>query len=179
MRFTLLAGAALALGACRSGPTLGPGQLGAEWAGGPAPGRAVVPARAALCVETGLVELIGVRGDTGIGLALFPADSAEVRPQSFPVTPGQAGTTARPRANLALRWFDVATMQVFEGASGRVELDTVTRRGLTGTLQAGLRAVGRSDTLTLRARFRDVPLTVEPPGCGRVMRREAPGGPPA
>ncbi len=164
----LLAG--LAAG-CGSGTAeLKPGQLEVAWQGFTT-GGAVLRARAVLCPEAGLAELFAIHGDTGVAFALFPLDSARLVPVTMPVFHPATPSELRPGATVALRWFDVTTVDAFESTEGEVRLAEVGDRGLTGDFQAALRGVSRSDSLTVTGRFRRVPLVAAPAGCADSMRR--------
>jgi hypothetical protein len=167
---TSIALGALAAVACSSTPGSGVAEVSVEWQGDTRAGRAAIPARAQLCPETGLVEVLAIRGDTGVGMVLFPADSTRLTAGEYPVF--HAGTLAEPRpgANLALRWFDRVTLDVFEGLEGAVRLDRAGQV-LSGTFEARMRSVESSDSLQVSGRLDRVPLEAAPAGCAAMLRR--------
>jgi hypothetical protein len=163
-----------ALPGCRDSGAALPGDLAIQWQGEDKQGDATLAARATLCRETGLVELFAIRGDTGIGLALFPPDSAHPAARDYRVFPATTDPETRPGANIAIRWLDELTLEAYEGTGGWVRLDSSPGGVVSGALDAALRSVERSDTLRVTARFQGVPLDTAGPGCGSLHRRNRP-----
>jgi hypothetical protein len=145
------------------------GQLSVEWQGSDR-GHFAAPAIATHCPETGLVELLAVRGDSGVGLALFPVDSGTLAAAIFPIFAGSDLNESRPGANAAIRWFAGATLAVFEGQAGQVTL-VAAGTTLSGTIEVRMHAVSGTDTLRATGRFDGVPVTRGGAGCGRLSRR--------
>ena len=159
-----------------SGPEndLRPGEVQVSWAGR-ATGGMRAAAEALVCGETGLVTLMAIAGDSAFGILFHPADSTGLPAGSYPVLPGGTDPMPRPGANLAVRWLDRGSMEVFEAAGGDVTVSSEDRGGRSGTFRATLNALERSDTLALEGRFRQVPLADAGPGCGTMMRRNRTG----
>ena len=158
---------------CREGEAARPGDIAIQWQGEDRAGGAILSARATLCRETGLVELFAIRGDTGLGLALFPPDSAHPVAIDYRVFHAATDPETRPGANIAIRWLDEITLEAYEGTGGWVRLDSSPSGVLSGALDAALRSVERPppDTLRVTARFHAVPLDTAGPGCGSLHRR--------
>ncbi|MGH2625300.1 MAG: hypothetical protein ACRDHY_01450, partial [Anaerolineales bacterium] len=137
-----------ALPGCREGEgeTALPGEIAFQWQGEDTQGGATLAARATLCRETGLVELFAVRGDTGIGLALFPTDSAHPVAVDYRVFRAATDPEPRPGANIAIRWLDDVTLEAYDGTGGWVRLDSTPPGVVSGALDAALRSVERPDT---------------------------------
>jgi hypothetical protein len=155
--------------ACRPSPDAPKaGQLSVEWQGSHR-GHFATAATARHCPETGLVELLAVQGDSGVGLALFPADSGKLATATFPIFAGSDLNEPRPGANAAIRWFS-GDLAVFEGQTGQVTL-VASGATLSGTLEVRMHAVTGTDTLRVTGRFDRVPVARSGAGCGRLSRR--------
>ena len=165
----LLLALVLLVSACsrRTGPR--PGDLDVVWRGADR-GRFIAPFTATFCLQTGIVELLAVRGDTGVGAALFLPDSARVQATAYTVVPGSQLDEPRPGATVAVRWFATPSLSSFEGVTGTVRLDSVGTT-ISGTLDVGLRGLDRPDTLRATGRFTSVPLGRGDSTCGRTSRR--------
>ena len=114
--------------------------------------------------------MLAIRGDTGVGAALFLKDSALVEPGDYPVVPGGQLDEPRPGATAGIRWFATTSLSAFEGVTGTVHLE-VTGRELKGTIDAKLQSLDRPDTLRMTGTFARVPLTRADSGCGLISRR--------
>ena len=168
LRFALLF--ALLLAGCKRGsPKAMPGDLDATWRGAER-GRFIAPLVASHCPETGQVELLAIRGDTGIGLALFMLDSAIVQPVDYPVVPGSQLDEPRPGASAALRWFATTSVVAFDGVTGKVNLST-TGKALSGTLDVKFQALDKPDTLRMSGAFSQVPLQRADSNCRLIRKR--------
>jgi hypothetical protein len=155
--------------ACDRAPKARPGDLDVTWRGAER-GRFIAPLVARHCAETGLLELLAIRGDTGIGMSLFLLDSVIVQPADYRVVPGSQLEEPRPGASVAARWFTVTTIVAFEGVTGKVTLST-TGRALTGNVDAKFQALDRPDTLRLSGNFAQVPLVKADSSCRLSMKR--------
>jgi hypothetical protein len=166
-RFRMLSLVMLLLG-CQGSSRAG-GQIMVEWTGNTA-GRFAAPLRATWCPATGLIELLAVHGDTGVGSALFLRDSGVVTTGDYPVVLGATHPEPRPGAVSALRWFNNTSITAWEGLRGIIRLE----RGdslLAGTLDLVLQGIEHPDTLHLTGRFEQVPLIRADTGCAATMRR--------
>jgi hypothetical protein len=166
----LLAAVTAAAGACRRSPNVpGDGLLTIDWRGAQT-GHFSAPLAASHCAETGILELLAVRGDSGFGLVLFPTDSARVATATYPIFLGTDVTALRPGANAALRWFTGVDLAVFEGRAGSVAL-TARDSSLSATLEVRMHALNGTDSLVVRGRFDKVRLRKDGTGCGGRSRR--------
>jgi hypothetical protein len=162
--------AILSLSGCGSrAPKAKPGDLDAVWRGTES-GRFIAPLVATHCAESGLVELIALRGDTGIGMALFLRDSAKIDPVSYPVLPGSLLQEPRPGATVGARWFATTNIAAFEGVAGKVQLEG-TGGMLAGTIDAKFQALDRPDTFRLRGTFSQVRVVQADSGCRLIRKR--------
>lgn len=161
--------ACLGLVACGTDGGPRPGELLVEWRGTER-GTFVAPLTVRHCVETGMVELIAVRGDTGAGAVLYLADSSTIAPGEYPVVPPTTLSELRPGASAALRWFATTQISAFEGLSGLLRIEGGPG-AVSGTLEVRMQSLERPDSLRLTGRFAAVPVTVADTGCRATMRR--------
>lgn len=160
MRLPLL----LALAAC-SRPAAPPperARLEADWTGSDT-GRLSGRATAEWCDSLRVLEIRAVRGDSGVAVALYPADS--VLADSYPVLPPARADSAPPGAAVGLRWFAETAVEGFRSDSGAVVVESAGTGGITGRFVAYVRSVSGADRLALRGRFRDVPVVPAARGC--------------
>jgi hypothetical protein len=161
--------AVVALSACNRAPRALPGDLDVVWRGDDR-GRFIAPVAATHCAESGLVELLAIRGDTGVGLALFLKDSALIEAVEYPVVPGSLLDEPRPGANAGVRWFATTAIAAFEGVAGKVSL--ARNRGvLSGTLDVKFQSLDKPDTLRMTGTFSQVPVTLADSGCRLIRKR--------
>jgi hypothetical protein len=159
----------LLLSACNRQPKARPGDLDVVWRGEDR-GRFIAPLIATHCAESGLVELLAVRGDTGVGAALFLKDSALVEPGDYPVVPGSQLEEPRPGASAGIRWFATTSISAFEALTGTVHVE-MTGGELKGAIDMKLQSLDSPDTLRMTGSFDLVPLTRADSGCGLISRR--------
>ncbi len=178
MRRPLVAGVA-ALLACRAGPSrsAGPGpetgQLDLTWsdtAGKPV--RFLAPATARWCGSDSLLEIMGARGDTAIGIVLLTGDSsaAGLGTGPYAVMPARVFIPWRPRAIAALRVAGSKAIYQFESVNGQVAVTGSDRDGVSGQVDLRLTASEGIDSLRVTGSFRKVRSVVAPPPCGRIDR---------
>ena len=154
---------------CRQEPAPGPGDLLAEWTGHTA-GSFQARLSATHCPTTGIVELLAVRGDTGIGGAVFLRDSTTVSAGDYPIFLAATYPEPRPGALAALRWFNVTAITAYEGLRGRIRLEPRDST-LAGSFDVIVQGLEHPDTLKLTGRFSGVPLVRADTACARTMRR--------
>ena len=160
----------LAAAACKSTPPKAmPGDLDVSW-GGTESGRFIAPLEATHCAESGLVELLAIRGDTGVGMALFLLDSAIVQPVEYPVISGSQLQEPRPGATMGTRWFATTSIAAFEGVMGNINL-SVAGGALTGTVDVKFQAIDKPDTIRMTGTFAEVPLVKADSNCRLVRKR--------
>ena len=160
----------LVLIGCGRETAAGPGDLLAEWTGHTA-GSFQARLSATHCPTTGIVELLAVRGDTGIGGAVFLRDSTTVSAGDYPIFLAATYPEPRPGALAALRWFNVTAITAYEGLRGRIRLEPDDDSTLAGSFDVVVQGLEHPDTLKLTGRFTRVPLVRADTGCARTMRR--------
>lgn len=126
------------------------------------------PATARWCDSERAAEIVGIAGDSGIALALFPVDT--MHPGVYPVSlPGQS---ARPRASMSLRRFGENMVLGYYSLSGTVTVDS--GRGLSGSYEASLTELNTSAQLNVSGSFRNLTLVPGDPTCGAGSRSNPP-----
>lgn len=132
------------------------------------------PMTASWCGARQRLDLLALRGDSGIGLALYPADSAQLV-ATYSVTEPGGPIQIRPGAGVAIRWFGKTLVQGFWGRQGTV---TVTRnQGGRVDLSIDAQLVSSvlgSPGLALTGRAGGIPIEVDS-ACGKVEAAPAPG----
>jgi hypothetical protein len=152
------------LSGCRRdfGRSSGSGHLDARWTG-KEEGRISAPATAEWCAIRKLLEIRAIQGDTGLALALYPADTI-VAGEYRVVDPPKAESLPRA-AGVALRWMTQNAIRGFQGESGAVVLE----RSRSGTISGRVAARARSATDTMRVdisgTFRDLTVRPHARGC--------------
>jgi hypothetical protein len=131
-------------------------------------------ALASWCARDTMLELIGVRNDSSVGIALFLPDT--LAPQSFPVFQSGVFAPWRPQATAALRLFVGGEIVGYESTWGQVALTGVSAEGLSGTLDLRVRRTQGegSDSLHLTGGFERVPLQPADSSCGRAHKPVSP-----
>jgi len=145
------------------------GDLWATWYGDER-GQFIAPLKVTHCAESGLVELLAIRGDTGIGIALFLRDSSRIDTTSYPVLPGSLLNEPRPGATVGARWFATTAISAYEGVAGTVKIQSAGS-ALKGTIDAKFQGLDKPDTFRLRASFVQVPVVRADSGCRLIRRR--------
>jgi hypothetical protein len=159
-----------ALSACRqasgrrAGPELSLQWMGERWATFRAPARAVV------CAETGIVELLAVRGDSGAGIVFFPADSSTLPSGEYRIFVPTLSLEPRPGAMASVRWFDEGFVRAFYATGGTVRVDG--GRQVAGSFEVAMQQHDGNDTARVTGRFARVRLEEAPAGCGLTSRRD-------
>ncbi len=130
-----LAALAALLTACGGSPR--EGQLTASWIGADT-GKVSAPVAVAWCRDARRLELTLVQDDFGIGLVLYPADTALTG--EFPAFDPGADTVVRPSAAAAIRWFTEQAIEGYQSDSGALVLEEKGPR-LSGSFGFRLRAL--------------------------------------
>ena len=142
----------------------GHGRIELGWTGADT-GKLNFPATAQWCPADTALEVSGIEGDSGVAVAIFPADT--IAPGVYPVgAPGQG--LARPRAGVALRRFGENLILGYYSLSGTVTVDTGSP--LHGALQATLKNLNSGEQVNVTGSFRG--LAIEP---GTAMCRDITG----
>jgi hypothetical protein len=165
-----LAVVVLVLGtACsRDQPAGSPGStLEVKWVGSDT-GKLVAPVVAEWCDSLRVLELRAVRGDTGIALALYPAES--VTAGHYPLVPPERGDSTRPSSAVALRWFAETSIRGFQGDSGSVSLAAGGPGAGGGSFAARLRSTTEGSRLHVTGSFQGLTVRPAPPECAGVAK---------
>lgn len=117
----------LLLAACQAG---GGGKLTARWIGEQDTASFQAPVTASWCEANKRLDLFAMRGDSGIGLALYPVDSAQLA-ATYTVTEPGGPIQVRPGAGVAIRWFGKTAVVGFWGREGTITV-TQKKRGRLG-----------------------------------------------
>ncbi|HEY9382624.1 MAG TPA: hypothetical protein VIP80_03830 [Gemmatimonadales bacterium] len=156
--------------ACRAGAERPPaeGTLQASLRDSAGEARFSAPAEARWCAADTVLEIIAVRNDSAVGIALFPRDS--LRLEGYPIF--QAGVFApwRPQATAGLRLFRANDLRGYVSAWGRVEITQLSGDRVSGTLDLHVKAVGTADSLQLTGGFTGVPVRPAARPCGRANK---------
>lgn len=131
-------------------------------------GKLVAPVVAEWCDSLRMLELRAVRGDTGIALALYPAES--VTAGRYPMVPPERGDSTRPSAAVALRWFAETSIRGFQGDSGSVSLAAGGPGAGGGSFAARLRSTTEGSRLNVTGSFRGLTVQAAPPECAGVAK---------
>lgn len=153
----------VALAACTGSPEPAAegGRLEVQWTGADTGGFSTA-ATAEWCDSLKVLEVRALRGDSGLALALYPADS--VLRGTYRVLPPTRADSGRPAAAIGLRLFAETEMQGFRGDSGKVVIRP-SSQGLRGEFEARVRSITDADRLTLRGSFRGAPVERADRGC--------------
>ena len=163
-----VSGLVVAAACSREQPSGSPGgTLEVEWIGSDT-GKLVAPAVAEWCDSLRLLELRAVHGDTGIALALYPADS--LIPGDYPAKPPERADSARPSAAVAMRWFAETSIRGFRGDSGSVSLASTVPGAGAGRFAARLRSTTEGSAIRVSGSFRGVTVRPAPPDCVGVPK---------
>jgi len=133
------------------------GTLRAEWvAVGDTLGdttRVTLPVTATWCAGPSRLDIRATVGDTGLGLTIYPSDSAALAGE-YPIREPDTRVTVRPGAAVAVRWMGKVLIQGWWGDSGTVTLAGGRVRGLSGEGTAWLiSGLGRDSVTALEFEF--------------------------
>ncbi|MEZ4457068.1 MAG: hypothetical protein R2882_11050 [Gemmatimonadales bacterium] len=141
------------------------GRLSVEWAGS-ATGSFAAPAQASWCARDSLLEVLAIRGDTGIAMSVLVTDS--IQPARHPVLSPAIKVDWRPLALVAVRWASDTALKGFEATSGNLSLLESPAGTVAGTVEVTMKRNEAADTLRLTGNFDGVPVTPAVGQCGRV-----------
>jgi hypothetical protein len=157
------------LGACVLPDGAAGGRLEAHWTGADT-GKISGPAIAQWCHIRRLLEIRTIQGDTGVALALYPAES--VSSGTYRVVDPPKAESLPPAAGVAVRWFAVNAVKGFQGESGTVVLEQSKSGKLSGTVTAAARSVADTQRIAITGKFQS--LSVQPQTLGCDPRLEDP-----
>lgn len=152
------------LAACQSGSgrTSG-GHLQIRWSGRE-PGRLSAAATAGWCAPRHLLEVRSIQGDTGVALALYPAET--LTSGVYRVVEPTRAESLPPAAAVALRWLTPKIVQGFRGESGSIRLQRSSSGQVSGELSLRARSVVDTERVTITGSFQGLTLQLQPPHCG-------------
>jgi hypothetical protein len=133
-------------------------------------GRLDSPASAEWCDTLRLLEIRALKGDTGIGVAIYP--TSLLQPGRYRVVRPEAADTSRPAAAVALRWFAETSIRGFKAESGAVVLEQAAPGTYSGRIEAFAKSVTNDAHVTIRGTLQE--LTVRPARSGCVPRPPRP-----
>jgi len=168
-------GAALGLvlaSGCAGGGDARSGLIEVEWTDSAGRGavRFAVPATARWCAADSMLEIVGSRHDTAIGVVLLARDSAISGLGSdtlYPAAPARAFIPWRPRALAGLVLAEAMSVRTYESGLGEVRLGA-RAAPFSGTFDLRLAAANGPDSLRVTGRFRGLRVVPAPPNCVRV-----------
>jgi len=140
-----------------------------RWTGSDS-GKVDAPASAEWCDTLRLLEISGLEGDTGIGVAVYP--KGVLQPGRYRVVRPEVADTSRPAAAVALRWFAETSIRGFKAESGAVVLERSGPGKYSGRIVAFTKSVTDNAHVTVRGTLRG--LTVRPSRSGCVPRPPRP-----
>jgi hypothetical protein len=162
---TALAIVLVGLPGCNRAPASGGGgQIDLSWTGSER-SRVSGSATAEWCSILRLLEIRTIRGDTGIALAIYPADT--ITPGEYRVLDPAKAESMPPAAGIALRWVTQIAIKGFQGESGSVVLDRSPSGELSGRVTAGARSATDTGRLEVTGTFRDLAVRASTRGCDR------------
>jgi hypothetical protein len=140
------------------------------WTDKAGPVRFSVPATGSWCARDSLVEILGSRNDTAIGVVLLAGDSAltGLTLGSFSVMPAKVFIPWRPRAIAGLRMTGDSVIAQFESSTGRVDLTANSDSSLYGRVDLHMVASVGTDSIRITGEFRAVRIGRAPVPCGRA-----------
>jgi hypothetical protein len=161
---TVLAIVLVGLPGCNRAPASrgGAGQIDVRWTGSER-GRLSGRATAEWCSILRLLEIRAIRGDTGIALAIYPADT--IIPGKYRIVDPAKAESLPPAAGIALRWATQIAVKGFQGESGSVVLDRSRSGELSGRIIAAARSVTDTQRVTIGGSFRDLTIRLQGRGC--------------
>jgi hypothetical protein len=145
----------------------GAGQIDVRWTGSER-GRLAGRATAEWCPILRLLEIRAIRGDTGIALAIYPADT--ITPGQYRIMDPAKAESLPPAAGIALRWATQIAVKGFQGESGSVAVDRSPSGELSGRITATARSVTDTQRVTLNGGFRDLMIRPQARGCARPSK---------
>ena len=143
--------------------------LEARWSGADS-GKIAAHAVAEWCESLRMLEILAVRGDTGVALALYAKSTFGAG--TYPVLPPTRADSSPPAASVALRWFAETSIRGFQGDSGTVEVKESPPGVFSGVIVAHGHSVTDGGKLTIRGTFSH--LVPGPAGRGCVARKPSP-----
>lgn len=144
----------------------GEGQLEASWSDAGGTARLVAPAEARWCARDSMLELLAVRNDSALGIALYASDS--LRAESYPLFLAGVFAPWRPQATAALRLPLSNELRTYSSAWGQLQLTKSAAGVVSGTFDLHLKRATPADSLQVTGRFTRVAVRPAELSCGRA-----------
>ena len=150
--------------ACRPdrAQNLSSGNLQIRWSGRE-PGGLSATATAGWCAPRHVLEVRGIQGDTGVALAIYPAETLNAG--VYRVVDPVRAESPPPAAAVALRWLTPKVVQGFRGESGTVRLQRSRTGQVSGEVKARARSVVDTQRVMITGSFHDLTLQLQPSRC--------------
>jgi hypothetical protein len=149
--------------ACRPAtPSGDQGHAEVQW-NGSARGKLSGAATAAWCADRRRLEVQALKGDTGVGLAIYPRDS--LVPGRYPVVDPARAESLPPAAGVALRWLGQSAVFGAQGDSGTINLTKSASGRFSAQLTARARSLSDGKRVTVTGAFRDLVVRPGSRGC--------------
>jgi hypothetical protein len=142
------------------------GQIDVRWTGSE-PGRLTGGATAEWCSILRLLEITAIRGDTGIALAIYSADT--ILPGEYRVINPAKTESLPPAAGIALRWASQTAIKGFQGESGSVVLERSRSGELSGRIAAAARSVTDTQRVAIDGSFQGLTVRTQARGCSQPL----------
>ena len=154
---------------CNRGPAsrASAGQIDVRWTGSER-GRLSGRATAEWCPILRVLEIHAIRGDTGMALVIYPADT--ITPGQYRIIDPAKAESLPPAAGIALRWATQIAVKGFQGESGSVALNRSGSGELSGRITATARSVTDTQRVTIDGSFRDLMIRPQARGCARPSK---------
>ena len=151
-----------ALVCCAQQPVREGPRVVARWTGTDS-GKIDTPASAEWCDTLRMLEIRALKGDTGIGVAVYPKGA--LQPGRYPVVRPEVADTSRPAAAVALRWFAETSIRGFKAESGAVVLEQSRPGEYSGRIEAFTKSVTDNAHVTVRGTLRGLMVRPSRGGC--------------
>ncbi|HEU5039645.1 MAG TPA: hypothetical protein VFT84_02420 [Gemmatimonadales bacterium] len=138
-----------------------PSRLIVAWTGSDT-GAMAAKAVAEWCDSLRVLEIRGVRGDSGLAMAIYPLD--RVQADSYPVMLPDRADSTRPSAAVGARWFAETSVKGFQGDRGAVIVEQASGR-VSGRFRARMRSVTDGSRLELEGTFQRIAVVPATRGC--------------
>ena len=162
LRPTLVSAALIVLVAC-GGSRQPDGTMDVVWMGADTT-QYRAQASAIWCKEGGWLEVTGLRGDTGVGVVVYPEDSIPAGSYAVHDPADSLGQGAA----VAIRWFGENAVHALQSRTGSVSLAEDTVGLLSGEFDAQVVSIMRPETLYVEGTIQRVAVTAGDANCAGI-----------
>lgn len=162
MRRTLVIAALIVLVGCGGGRQPD-GTMDVVWTGADTT-QYQAQASAIWCQEGGWLEVTGLRGDTGVGVVVYPEDSIPAGSYAVHDPADSLGQGAA----VAIRWFGENAVHALQSRNGSVRLTEDTVGMLSGEFEARVVSTMRPETLYVEGIIQRVAVTAGDSNCAGI-----------